>query len=400
VIFIERSSFFDSIDGDRRYRAEDWAGYFRSFIGNGVFPLPSNGLQVIAGIGTQAIVRAGQGFINGYFYTNTEELTLDLPIAHGVLNRVDRVVVRWDLMDRNIRIQVNSGVPASNPVPIPLQRDADAYELCIADIRVGNGVTQITQASITDQRWNTELCGVVAGVVQQIDPSFITAQFSQFFNEMRPRIEEDYIVWVHNIETMYAQYRTLVENGFAQWEQDIDNFFGLIQQNVIGQFNTFVNFLNAVRGDSQTAFESFITWLNGFRSQGEQDFNTWFDSIRGILDEDAAGQIVLLIEELQSFIPTHKVGVISHGLNAYPQCTLHRLERGAGIGGAGEGGAGGAHLVTVPAEFELGGKETVTVYTTTPYARMTEIHQIHENMYALVDPDRQVEQRSLFLIMR
>ena len=41
-----RSGFFNSINGDRVYHTGHWAEYFASFIGNGVFPNPSNNLQV------------------------------------------------------------------------------------------------------------------------------------------------------------------------------------------------------------------------------------------------------------------------------------------------------------------------------------------------------------------
>lgn len=34
---MEKSSFFNSVSHDRTYKAEDWAEYFASFIGNGVF---------------------------------------------------------------------------------------------------------------------------------------------------------------------------------------------------------------------------------------------------------------------------------------------------------------------------------------------------------------------------
>nr|DAQ05226.1 MAG TPA: hypothetical protein [Caudoviricetes sp.] len=34
---MEKSSFFNSVSGDRKYKAEDWASYFASFIGNGVY---------------------------------------------------------------------------------------------------------------------------------------------------------------------------------------------------------------------------------------------------------------------------------------------------------------------------------------------------------------------------
>lgn len=100
---MEKSSFFNSVSGDRKYKAEDWASYFGSFIGNGVFPVPSTGLQVVAGSGMQVTVKAGKAWINGYFYNNTSDLSLTLATADGVLNRIDRIVVRWDLTNRVIR---------------------------------------------------------------------------------------------------------------------------------------------------------------------------------------------------------------------------------------------------------------------------------------------------------
>lgn len=64
---MEKSSFFNSVSGDRVYRAEEWAEYFASFIGNGVFPVPSTSLQVVAGSGMAVAVKTGKAWINGYF---------------------------------------------------------------------------------------------------------------------------------------------------------------------------------------------------------------------------------------------------------------------------------------------------------------------------------------------
>ena len=138
---MEKSSFFNSVSGDRKYKAEDWASYFASFIGNGVFPVPSTGLQVVAGNGMQVTVKAGKAWINGYFYDNTSDLSLTLATADGVLNRIDRVVVRWDLTNRLISVKVKSSSPSASPSAPNIERDADIYELALADIYVGAGVT-------------------------------------------------------------------------------------------------------------------------------------------------------------------------------------------------------------------------------------------------------------------
>jgi len=396
----EFSSFFNSIAGDRRYLAEHWANYFASFIGNGVFPLPSVGLQVIAGdVGTSVIIRAGRGWINGYFYVNDDELTLPLPIADGVLPRIDRIIIRWDLTERRIFARVSSSAPASNPIPPPLQRDADAWELCLADVRVNAGATAITQANITDNRWNTALCGIVAGVVQQIDATFITAQFTQFFNEMRPRIEADYLLWTQNIQHYFDLYTQLVIDGHAQFTQDMADFFLQFQNNTTSQFNVFINLLNGFTSDSTNAFQAFLVWLANFQAQSSSEFNTWFDSIKGLLDDDTAGHLLLLIQELQTFSPTETIGTITHNLGRYPLCTLHKVDGAAGIAGAAEYGAGGGNLFTVPAEFEIDGYDRVTIKTTAAYSSCTEMYQISDTQYGFADPDP-ANLTSLFLIIR
>lgn len=186
---MEKSSFFNSIDGDRKYKAEEWAEYFASLIGNGVFPEPSTNLMVEAYNNMTIKVKAGKAWINGYFYFNTADLTVQLDNADGVLKRIDRIVIRWSLTNRSIQAAVKKGTFASSPVAPALQRDADIYEIALADVLVNNGVIEVTQANITDLRQNSSLCGIVAGTVNQIDASGLFAQYDQIFNDWFANIE-------------------------------------------------------------------------------------------------------------------------------------------------------------------------------------------------------------------
>lgn len=67
-----------AVDGeyDRVYKAEDWAWYFATFIANGIFPKPSDGLQVVAYSGMEIRVNAGYAFINGYAFRNPATLSV------------------------------------------------------------------------------------------------------------------------------------------------------------------------------------------------------------------------------------------------------------------------------------------------------------------------------------
>ena len=249
---MEKSSFFNSVSGDRVYRAEEWAEYFASFIGNGVFPVPSTSLQVVAGSGMAVAVKTGKAWINGYFYYNTSDLPVTLATADGVLNRIDRIVVRWDLTERKISVAVKSSTPATSPVAPALQRDADAYELCLADVLVGAGVTAISQANITDRRLDGSLCGVVAGAVDQIDTDAFNAQ----------------------LEAWFADYK----------EMSVD------------EFNDLVSYMESLEllGDQQYA--ALEAYMNDFKADAENDFNAWFATLQNVLDEDTAGHLLNLIQ--------------------------------------------------------------------------------------------------------
>lgn len=186
----EQCGFFnaeqgDSGDYDRVYLAQDFAAYFASFVGNGVFAEFANKLQVIAtDIPSMAVqVTDGQGWINGYWYKNTDVKQLSVDVADGVLNRIDIVVLRLGMSERAMWVDIVKGTPASSPTKPDIQRNADYYDLQLAEISVGAGASSISQSAITDTRADDSVCGWVKGVIEQIDATNLFAQFTVAFNE-------------------------------------------------------------------------------------------------------------------------------------------------------------------------------------------------------------------------
>ncbi|WP_124217148.1 hypothetical protein [Rummeliibacillus sp. TYF005] len=195
-----RSGFFNSVNRDRVYDASNFAEYFGSFISNGVFPNPSNSLQIYEKSNMTITVKPGKGWINGYFFVNDSDYDLTLATADGVLNRIDRIVLRLDNAKRQILIDVKKGVFASNPVAQNVQRDADMYEIALADVYVKAGATSISQINITDTRLSDALCGIVHGLIQQADMTTIFNQYlawyQQFTNEKRLEFDD----WFQSIK--------------------------------------------------------------------------------------------------------------------------------------------------------------------------------------------------------
>lgn len=163
---MEKSSFFNSVGGDRKYSATDWAEYFASLIGNGVFGKPTENMLILPGDNLNVIVSVGSAWINGYFYMNTSSFALPLPTPDGVLNRIDRVVLQWNFDERAITVKIKKGIPGSSPAAPALQRDASIYELGLADVFVPAGAGTILAANLTDLRHNAVFCGTVSSIVQ------------------------------------------------------------------------------------------------------------------------------------------------------------------------------------------------------------------------------------------
>ncbi|HBE9404966.1 TPA: hypothetical protein KNH94_000159 [Clostridioides difficile] len=250
----EESSFFNAeiVNGvpDREYLAERFARYFSSFIKNGVFPNPSTNLQVIAIDNNMTIrVRAGFGWINGYFYENTDDLILRLDNADGVVNRIDRIVLRLDFRNREIRSHVKKGNFASSPTAPELQRDEDVYELALADINVNAGFINITQSSITDLRLNKNLCGIVKGTIEEIDTTTLLAQLEAWKSEEI----DDFNTWRLNQENIYNDWYNTTTTSFAA------------------------------------------------------EFNVWFESIKGILSGDVAGNLLNEINKVKEALASIEI---------------------------------------------------------------------------------------------
>lgn len=270
---MQKSSFFNSVNGDRRYKAEEWAEYFASFIGNGVFPQPATNLMVQANVNMSIAVKAGKAWINGYFFNNTTDTTIQLDTADGVLKRIDRIVARWSLTNRSITIAVKKGANASSPTPPVLQRDADIYELALADVAINNGVVQILQSSITDRRLNNELCGLVTQTVQTIDTSQLAAQLEAWFSEYKNLSAEEY-------------------------------------QQLIGFFESL-----KIQGNNE--FIALQAWFLDYKQKANADFMTWFNGLQDILDENTETHILNLISALTARV-TMIENVIFNDINTNP----------------------------------------------------------------------------------
>lgn len=123
--------------------------------------------------------------------TSGAKMQLAVDAADGVLDRIDRVIVEWETTDYADlpEVKILKGTAASAAVAPALTNNSTKRQISLAQISVAAGTTAITAGMITDERQNTDVCGLVTESLS-IDTSVINAQFSELVEQLRTAIEQ------------------------------------------------------------------------------------------------------------------------------------------------------------------------------------------------------------------
>jgi len=214
---------------DRAKEASFFAMYFSQFVGNGVYANPSSSCLVQAD-GTTLVLTIGAGccFIKGYIGQVTSSTPDTLTITNGGSNpRIDRIVLRLNLTDRQIIPAVKQGAEADTPVAPDLQRDDLIFELGIADVLVPINATAILAENVTDTRLNNDLCGLVTGLIDQVDT---TDLFNQYQAALTNFISSSQTTFQAFIDSLPPQFQTFLDNK----NQEFYNWFTNLNQMLTG----------------------------------------------------------------------------------------------------------------------------------------------------------------------
>lgn len=150
--------FFNSVNGDRKYNAEQMSEYFRGIINEGVYQHVDGGLAVTAGTGLAVNVAAGRAIIQNRWVQNSAAMSLTIAAASETYARKDAVVIRLNWSSRSISIAVKTGTPAASPVAPSMTRNSTTYEMALAYVNVAANATSVT---VTDKRSDSTVCGWV-----------------------------------------------------------------------------------------------------------------------------------------------------------------------------------------------------------------------------------------------
>lgn len=255
----EMGLFFESVNGDRRYKVVELVAYLRPFFSDGVFPNPSTGLQVMetAEKDMFVTVKVGDAWINGRMYRNLDDKRIRLDPSDSATTRIDRIVVGCNYKDRVITSYVKKGTPASSASAPELTRNDTLYEISLAEITIAPGAVGITQSAIKDTRLDQSKCGIVTGLVDTVDT-----------------------------QTLYNQLETWRQEFMQEKDTQMANWIATFQRN-----------------------------MNSWKDTEQQAFVDWFNSIKGQLSGDIAANLTSRVDNLEQRLNTMKLTADNVSIN-------------------------------------------------------------------------------------
>lgn len=211
-----RCGFFNSVNGDRKYTAEEMNNPYSRIVSDGVFADPNNSVayQVQSDGGLNLIVKKGYGIFAGKWGILDADMSLTIPTPHVTQPRIDSIIVRVDTSEeiRKGEIVYVQGTASSTPVHVQMARNSSVNEYRLADIYVEANATSITQANITDTRPSAD-CGFITNLLQDSDISATYAQWQTQFEE-----------WLNQEQTQFNEFETEVKADYEQEKNDYLNW--------------------------------------------------------------------------------------------------------------------------------------------------------------------------------
>lgn len=175
--------FFNSVNGDRVYNAEQMSEMFDGLIGDGIYESVGDAMRVVQNAGMIVNVSTGRARINKQWAKLDAPYSITINPAHVTLNRYTAICLRLDISNRMVTIVAIDGQNATVPTkPTPV-RNVSYYDLVLAYIYVSGSALNIKTSNIEDTRTNNKLCGFVTGLIEQVDTTTLFDQYKAACNE-------------------------------------------------------------------------------------------------------------------------------------------------------------------------------------------------------------------------
>jgi hypothetical protein len=209
------SGFFNSLNHDRRYSAQQMSAIFDGIINDGVFANIGVAFAINVDAGVTINIGKGKAWFNSAWVYNDALLPKTLEGSEVVLDRIDAVVIEVDHSE-NVRqgdIKIIKGTPSNSPQRPTMAATVNKHQYPLAYIYRKAGSTVITQADITNMV-GTSSCPYITGILQVQNIDNVVAQWEGQWNKW-------YSETVSKADTDASKLTAEMKSEFDIWFADV-----------------------------------------------------------------------------------------------------------------------------------------------------------------------------------
>lgn len=246
--------FYNSVDGDRKYDAIQFGRIFDGIIKDGIYATYEKGMVVKASSNpSEVIIQPGRAWFNHTWNYNDADFIIEAPAPETLLDRIDALVldVNEEMSSRTNSFMWVQGIPSSTPQRPALENSITHHQYPLCYVRRYPETTMIYARDITNMVGTSE-CPFATGVLEGINLDSWVKQWDDEFHDWEDNSKAAFEVWMLNQKSVYT------------------------------------------------------SWFNSVRDQMGADLNefeAWVDSIRDIIDENAATHLQSEIDEIRTMLP-------------------------------------------------------------------------------------------------
>lgn len=256
------SGFFNSLNSDRRYNAEQMSAIFDGVINDGVFASIGTAFSVSADSGFTVNVGIGRAWFDSIWVYNDAILPITFDESEIVLDRIDALIIEINKTEevREGSIKIIKGMPSASPSRPVLIKNAYITQYPLAYVEINARETTIKQSKITSMIGTSE-CPYITGILQ-----------------------------VQNIDNIVAQWQ-------AQWTEWYENQTEMGEIQLDQMTDAWDQWFTSATTENENEIDN---WTSSMKAQ----ILAWFDTIQDLLEPDVAANLAAKLLEIEEILTT------------------------------------------------------------------------------------------------
>ena len=289
------SGFFNSVNHDRLYDAEQFGSIFDGVINDGVYEHVGDAFNVSpnSSVNDSVIIGTGRAWFNHTWIVNDSQYSVTLNPPNLVLPRYDALVFDIDRRDsvRKNSITIVEGTPNSTPQYPTMINEELHKQYPFAYVLLKPGESGIISVENITYNVGNSTCPLVTGPLEVISDDNFFQQMNAKFETFKDDLDEEFTVWFDGIKDLINDLDigninlvNSVDNVTIEWPADTKKLRvkdrGITRDKLSFDLQSIIGVLDP----TGWSFQDYYDYTNSLSSTEEETFTSQYITSTNVAD--------------------------------------------------------------------------------------------------------------------